>query len=97
MTVTIVRPSIIGASLSEPRPGWVEGVTAASAVFLLSGIGMLKHIHVNPDSIGDIIPVDIVSNEVIVTGAMCANNQEINIFNCATSSRNPMVWSIART
>lgn len=92
MTVTIVRPSIIGASNSDPCPGWVEGVTAATAVFLLSGIGMLKHIHVNPNVIGDIIPVDVVADEVIVTGAFCASNQELNIFNCATSSRNPTTW-----
>lgn len=96
MTITIVRPSIIGASLAEPRPGWVEGVTAASAVFLLTGIGMIKHLHANPDSIGDIIPVDIVSNEVIVTGALCANTNTLNVFNCGTSSRNPHTWKMSK-
>lgn len=74
MTITIVRPSIIGATLEDPCIGWVEGVTALSAVFLLSGIGMLKHMQANTAMIGDIIPVDMVSNEVIVSGAFCANN-----------------------
>lgn len=96
MTITIVRPSIIGASVSEPCVGWVEGVTAASAVFLLSGIGMLKHIHANPNAIGDVVPVDVVSDEVIVTGAICANAKDISVFNCGTSSRNPMIWEISR-
>lgn len=96
MTITIVRPSIIGAAVSDPCQGWVEGVTAASAVFLLSGIGMLKHIHANPNAIGDVIPVDVVSDEIIVTGAMCANMKDISVFNCGASSRNPMIWEISR-
>lgn len=96
MTITIIRPSIIGAALADPNVGWVEGVTAATAVFLLSGIGMLTHIHVNPNLIGDIIPVDVVSDEVIVCGALCASNNELNIFNCSTSSRNPMTWKISQ-
>jgi len=75
MTVTIVRPSIIASSMADPTPGWVEGVSAATAVFLLSGIGLLRHIHVKTDVIGDLIPVDIVSDEVIVTGALCAETR----------------------
>jgi hypothetical protein len=43
-TISIVRPSIIGAALRDPYPGWVENVTASSAIFLLGGIGMLKYI-----------------------------------------------------
>ena len=35
--ITIVRPSIIGASWKEPFPGWVDTVSAAGALFLLGG------------------------------------------------------------
>lgn len=38
MTITIVRPSIIGSTFSDPFPGWVEGVNASTAVFLLGGL-----------------------------------------------------------
>jgi len=44
MTLSIVRPSIIGAAFRDPYAGWVENVTASSAVLLLAGIGMLKFI-----------------------------------------------------
>lgn len=37
-TLTIVRPSIIGAAFRDPYAGWVENVTASSAVLLLAGI-----------------------------------------------------------
>ena len=47
LTITLVRPSIIGAAFRDPYPGWVENVTAGSAIFLLGGIGMLKHIRGN--------------------------------------------------
>ncbi|EAS00429.1 male sterility protein (macronuclear) [Tetrahymena thermophila SB210] len=95
MTITIVRPSIIGAAVSEPCVGWVEGVTAASAVFLLSGIGMLKYIHANRNAIGDVVPVDVVSDQIIVTGALCANLRDLSVFNASTSSRNPMLWEVS--
>lgn len=63
---------------------------------MLSGIGMLKYLHSNPNSIVDIIPVDIVSDEVIVTGAICANLKQLSVFNCGTSNRNPVVWETTR-
>lgn len=44
LTLTIVRPSIIGAAHRDPYAGWVENVTASSAIFLLGGIGMVKYI-----------------------------------------------------
>lgn len=44
LTVTIVRPSIIGAASRDPYAGWVENITASSAIFLLGGIGMLRYI-----------------------------------------------------
>lgn len=57
---------------------------------------MLKHIHADPNAIGDVIPVDVVSDEVIVTGAMCANTHNLSVFNCGASSRNPRIWEISR-
>jgi hypothetical protein len=44
LTVTVVRPSIIGAASRDPYAGWVENITASSAIFLLGGIGMVKYI-----------------------------------------------------
>lgn len=44
LTLTIVRPSIIGALCSDPYTGWIDNITAMSALFLLGGIGMIKYI-----------------------------------------------------
>lgn len=43
LPLTIVRPSIVGCSYSQPYPGWLDSVTAASAYYLIVGLGMLKH------------------------------------------------------
>jgi fatty acyl-CoA reductase len=31
--MTIVRPSIVGAAIKEPFPGWVDSVSSATAVY----------------------------------------------------------------
>lgn len=75
LTVTIVRPSIIGAASRDPYAGWVENLTASSAIFLLGGIGMVKYIPGNETRLGDIIPVDFVSDHCIVAAALMANSK----------------------
>nr|XP_033204524.1 fatty acyl-CoA reductase 1-like [Bombus vancouverensis nearcticus] len=35
LPVAIVRPSIIGPSLEEPCPGWIENISALTNTFLL--------------------------------------------------------------
>ena len=74
MTVTIVRPSIVGAAFKEPVPGWVQNITASTALFLLSGIGLVKYIHGRNSQIGCIVPVDIVTNIVITSSVFTANH-----------------------
>ena len=51
MTITIVRPSIIGATLSEPFPGWIEGVNASTSIFLLGGLKIMKYIPGNKKNV----------------------------------------------
>lgn len=58
----IVRPSIIGASLEEPVPGWTDSVTLAGGIYLIAGLGILRELPGDKNRIGDQIPVDIVSN-----------------------------------
>jgi hypothetical protein len=37
----IVRPAIINTSVAEPFPGWIDKIAAASAFFLLVGLGII--------------------------------------------------------
>lgn len=91
-TLTIVRPSIIGCSSDFPTPGWIENITAASALFLLCGVGAIKYINVNQGKVGDLIPVDYVSDMCIVAGCLYANSKSTEVIHCGTSYRNPVTW-----
>ena len=42
--LVIVRPSIIGASLEEPFPGWTDSITLAGGIYLIAGLGILREL-----------------------------------------------------
>ena len=65
--LSIVRPSIIGASLEEPFPGWTDSITLAGGIYLVAGLGILRELPGDQNMIGDQVPVDIVANQILLT------------------------------
>lgn len=63
--VVVVRPAIVGCSLRDPFPGWVDALTAAGGLLLTVSLGVVREVLVNPDMIADVVPVDQVVNVVI--------------------------------
>ena len=49
----MVRPTIIGAAMSEPLPGWLDSISAAASIYLFAGLGILKYLHGRIHNIGD--------------------------------------------
>ena len=97
LPITIIRPSIIGCSYRDPVPGWVDTVSACGALILFSGIGIVKFLPGNIDSVGDQIPVDYVTDMIIVAAAYAANKRgKISVFHSGTSSKNPTTFRIVR-
>ena len=103
LPLCIVRPSIIGASLREPVPGWIDTLSAAAAVFTAGGLGMINLLPGNPNGVGDIIPVDFVVNhmllrcgEVLSRIIPCGKDSNgihhVPISHCASSTMNPVKW-----
>jgi fatty acyl-CoA reductase len=68
--VSIVRPSIIESSLSEPFPGWIRGFRMAEPVIISYARGLLSQFPGNPEGTIDVIPVDIVVNAIITVAAV---------------------------
>ncbi len=66
----LFRPSIIVGAMHEPMPGWTDTISAAGGLSLVGGIGIVNFIHGKKDNIADLIPVDIVSNMIIVGTAL---------------------------
>ena len=61
----IVRPSVIESSLSEPTPGWLDGLRMADPLILAIGKGRLRSLPLRPDVNLDLVPVDMVVNAML--------------------------------
>jgi hypothetical protein len=66
--LVINRPSIIINCAREPLVGWCDSIAAAGSVVFPSGMGITANFHV-PNFHPDLIPADIVSNQILVTTA----------------------------
>ena len=88
-----MRPSIIAAADKEPLPGWTDTLSAAGGLSVAGGVGVLNYLNSKIDNIADIIPVDFVSNAIIVSTVMCANKPGLTIVHSNSSNVNPVTWS----
>lgn len=86
LPVVILRPSIIAAAIREPLPGWTDTLSAAGGLSLAGGTGVLKYVYAKKDNIADIIPVDYVSNAIIVATAINARKPpQLTVVHSASS------------
>jgi HAD superfamily hydrolase (TIGR01490 family) len=88
--LTIVRPSIIESSLSEPHPGWIRGFRMAEPVIISYARGLLKEFPGIPEGVVDVIPVDLVVAAVIAVAASGAAEGPPTVYQVASGSRNPL-------
>jgi len=90
--LVIIRPSIIESSLYEPEPGWLDGLKVADPLIAHYGKGRLPDFPGNPDSILDVIPVDMVVNAIIGALPEAKNGSDAKVFQVATSAENPLTF-----
>lgn len=90
----IVRPSMITASWMEPKKGWTISKNGPQGFLMGSSKGVIRRLPVNTKLVYDYIPVDIVVNEILVSGYHAAQKRsgEVSIFHCTTSTYNPFKW-----
>ena len=62
----ILRPAVIIAANTEPFPGWIDAMTAASPMTLLFCSGLLRRAETDFNIRADLIPVDLVANGIII-------------------------------
>lgn len=90
----LFRPSIIASSVQEPFPGWTDSLAAAGGLTVMCSVGLINYVKVanNGSNAFDMVPVDIVSNGIIVSTAHAGQKpgNELDIYNCGTSARNPI-------
>ncbi|KAF9434227.1 cyclin-dependent kinase inhibitor far1 [Entomortierella beljakovae] len=91
MPVTIVRPSMTGASISEPFPGWVQGMGASTGQIVFCGYGTIQEYIGDINLVSDIIPVDVVCKTILMAATQAEReSRSIPIFNISTGSLNPI-------
>lgn len=88
--VTIVRPSIIESAWAEPFPGWIRGFRMAEPIIIGFARGLLQDFPSSPESVVDVIPVDLVVATIIVAAAHTPDPAEPPpILQSASGARNP--------
>ena len=90
-SITIVRPSIVVASMSDPFPGWVDNFNGPSGMICASACGYLRSIYSNRKMRTDLIPVDVVAKTIIIAAwhAGVSKSQQVEVYNCAIGDRAP--------
>ncbi|XP_010520423.1 PREDICTED: fatty acyl-CoA reductase 1-like isoform X2 [Tarenaya hassleriana] len=92
MPLVIVRPSMITSTFSEPFPGWIEGLRTIDSVIVAYGKGKLKCFLGDPNSVFDLIPVDMVANAMVVAAAAHKGDPEAHmVYHVGSSCQNPFI------
>lgn len=90
LPVVIVRPSVIESSLSDPEPGWLDGLKVADPLIAHYGKGRLVDFPANPNVVLDVIPVDIIVNVIMGVLPTVKAEDEVKIYHVCTGDQNPM-------
>ncbi|MGH3720822.1 MAG: HAD-IB family hydrolase [Pseudonocardiaceae bacterium] len=67
--LSVVRPAIVESALRHPYPGWIDGFKMADPLIIAYGRGVLREFPGLPDSVLDVIPVDLVVNAILAVAA----------------------------
>lgn len=99
LPICIVRPSIILAAFEEPQPGWLDNINGVSGLVTGMALGVFRSIVCQQQFLGDVIPVDIVSNTIIVSAAWTNHSKQalgafspIKVIHCTSGGLNPITW-----
>jgi alcohol-forming fatty acyl-CoA reductase len=88
--LSILRPAIVESALSHPYPGWIDGFKMADPLILAYGRGILPEFPGLPDSVLDLIPVDLVVNATLAVAASPPEPSEPQYFHVSSGARNPL-------
>lgn len=89
LKTTIVRPSIVEASLKTPFPGWNEGVQGSAPLIYLMNRGhrFIPSLSSDPsrrrDAFLDLIPVDLVAAGTLLASAALLKDQAVPVYQLA--------------
>ena len=89
LAVTVVRPAVIESALSDPFPGWNQGVNTSAPLTYLSGRGY-RFYPASAELVLDIIPVDLAAHAMIPILAALLSKRHRTVYQLCTSDVNPL-------
>uniref|UniRef100_A0A0C9QQZ1 Fatty acyl-CoA reductase n=1 Tax=Fopius arisanus TaxID=64838 RepID=A0A0C9QQZ1_9HYME len=92
--LSIIRPSIVLNSWSQPTVGWVDNVNSGACGFI-AGIakGLFRTFQATPNTLLDVIPVDMVVSTILAAAERAHQDPEnLHIFHCTSNTINPTTW-----
>lgn len=94
LPMAIVRPSIIAGALKEPLPGWVDNFNGPNGFIVATGKGVLRTMIVYSHIGADMVPVDVVSNMLVVVAWHVAIKKPSStlVYNCTSGPFNRITW-----
>jgi hypothetical protein len=94
LPLVILRPSIIGSCWREPVPGWVDVISAAGAIYMSVGFGVLKMLPGSSTHVADCVPADYVVNAMIAAIPAIWGQDKFFVSHACTSVEKPLEWGI---
>ena len=89
MPSCIVRPSMVGPSVSEPYEGWIDTLAAVGGPIFFGGLGVFNYQLGTGKQVFDMTAVDQVVNHIIVATAHCSIfSDKMHIFNHSSTTVN---------
>lgn len=99
LPIAICRPSIVSACLKEPIPGWVGNLNGPTGLIVGAGKGIIRTMHCNPEMVGDLVPVDLAINCMILIGKELYEERpevgEIMVVHATSGKDNQIKWGEA--
>ena len=99
LPVSIIRPSIVVSTYSEPVPGWVDNYNGAVGIAALGGLGIMRIADFEANTKISFIPVDMVSNALIVSAWHLGTTRpnDIQIYHLSSEPHNtPPILQISK-
>ena len=86
----IIRPSVIESSITEPTPGWLDGLRMADPLIVAIGKGRLRTLPLDASVALDLIPVDMVVNALLAAIPVALEQGGLQVYQVATGDTNPV-------
>lgn len=68
LPMVLFRPAIVIGTSKEPVSGWIDNLYGPTGIVVGVGAGIIRCLHADPETVSDLVPVDLVVNAVLATG-----------------------------